>query len=317
MTINLVAICGPTASGKTRIGVAVAQAIGGEIISVDSRQVYRGLDLGSGKDLSEYATPDGPVPYHLIDCADPGDIYTLWHYQRDFYRAFNEIRERGRMPVAVGGTGLYLEAVLKGYDIPNVPEDPVLRRQLMNEEKPVLENRLHQLDPARYERTDRSSKKRIVRALEVSLAGKPPDHAAVPAARPDIRPLVIGVRSDRAVLHDRIRTRLDARFAAGMVDEVRRLLDAGVSRDRMELFGLEYRHITRHLLDSVPFTTMREELLRDIRRLAKRQQTWFRGMERRGIAVTWVANADTTAAVGTVREELERQQEQPPVHGAG
>ena len=166
---NCLVICGPNASGKTSLGVALALELKGEILSADSRQIYRGMDIGTGKDLNEYATPFGSVPYHLIDICDPSEIYTLYHYQRDFYAAFRNVRDRARLPIVVGGTGLYIEAVLKHYQIPNVPEYPSLREMLMRESTEDLLFRLKTIDPALFKTTDTNSKKRVVRSLEVAL----------------------------------------------------------------------------------------------------------------------------------------------------
>jgi tRNA dimethylallyltransferase len=294
ITPNLIAICGPNASGKTRLGVEIASMVNGEIISVDSRQIYRGLDLGSGKELSEYQTPSGSVPYHLIDIAEASQIYTLYHYQRDFYRAFVDILGRNRIPVAVGGTGLYLEAVIKHYDIPKVAEDPALRNQLMEMDKESLVAYLKNISQERYELTDKSSKKRIIRGIEVALQGETGNHQT--EKKPEIKPLVLAIRWDRQILRDRIRKRLMARLEQGMVDEVKGLIDKGVTRERLDLLGLEYRHIAGYLFNEVSYETMVEELYRDICRFAKRQDTYFRGMERRGIPVEWVDDADMETA---------------------
>jgi tRNA dimethylallyltransferase len=302
---NLIAVCGPNASGKTRLGAAIARRFGGEIISVDSRQIYRGLDLGSGKDLGEYRTSGGAIPYHLIDIAGPEEIYTLWDYQRDFYRVFDEIRSRGRLPVAVGGTGLYLEAVLKNYLIPNVPEDPARRESLMKEEKEVLSERLKSLSPGLHAKTDIDSKKRIVRAIEVAQYGLSNEIQWGHAHPPEIRPLVIGVRWDRGDLRARILRRLEQRLAQGMVEEVKGLMAKGVTRGRLDLFGLEYRHIARHLAGETSLDAMKYGLFHDICRFAKRQETYFKGMERRGIPVRWVDRADDVKTVEIVETALQ------------
>ena len=295
--VNLIVICGANASGKTRLGVEVARRVKGEIISMDSRQVYRGMDIGTGKDREEYRTPEGTVPSRLIDIVDPAHVYTLWEFQRDFYRAFRDIRSRGAMPVAVGGTGLYVEAVLKHYRLPNVPENPALRRELAAQPKETLESRLKRLDPDLYARTDRSSTKRLVRGLEVALYGR--DHTIRWGHEnpPELRPYVVGVRWDRAALRERIRRRLDSRFEAGLVDEVRRLLAGGIDRGRFDLFGLEYKYVARFLDGEVLWEQMRGELLTAIGRFAKRQETYLRGMARRGIPIHWVEGADKERAL--------------------
>lgn len=299
---NLVVICGANASGKTRLGIEIARRHCAEIISADSRQVYRGLDIGTGKDLSEYRTGGAPVRAHLIDMVEPAEVYTLWHYQRDFYAAFRDISARGLLPVAVGGTGLYLEAILRDYQLANVPEDPQLRQALSGLGREELDARLKALDPALHERTDRTTVRRLVRAIEIAQAAT---RDAQPALdRPSIIPLVIAIAWPRETIRQRIRDRLDRRFAEGMLDEVRGLIERGVTHERLDQFGLEYRHISRHLRGLVGFTQMREELFTGICQLAKRQMTWFRGMERRGIAVTWVDGGEPAPALALVRHGL-------------
>jgi tRNA dimethylallyltransferase len=297
-SFDLLAVCGPTASGKTALAVALARELDGEIISADSRQVYRGLDIGSGKDLHEYVDGGRAVPYHCIDIADPADIYTLFHFQRDFYRAFGEIRSRDRLPLLCGGTGLYIEAVLRGYEIPPVPEDRELRQRLMRLEKPDLERMLAELDADLYSRTDRSSVKRIVRAIEIGRhrASAPPPVPADPA----LRPLVLCTRWERADLHRRIDRRLDERLSAGMVDEVRHLRDRGLPDGRLLMLGMEYKYLTRHLRGEIEYAAMVEGLRHAIYQLAKRQETYFRGMERRGCAVQWIDRAEVEAARSAV-----------------
>jgi tRNA dimethylallyltransferase len=299
---NCVVVCGPTASGKTALGVALALEFGGEILSADSRQVYRGMDIGTGKDLDEYDTPRGAVPYHLIDIRAPGEIYTLHHYQRDFYAAFRDIRARARLPVVVGGTGLYLEAVLRHYRIPNVPEDPELREGLMRADFGELLRRLRELDPGLYRSTDRSSKKRVVRALEIALYARGHEIEWSEENPPPIKPLVLAVRWPRHELRTRIDRRLEERLARGMIEEVERILQSGIRRDRFDLFGMEYRHVAAYLDGTVSRQEMVQNLRRAIHQLAKRQETWFRGMERRGIRLHWIDRADPGQAADIVRK---------------
>jgi len=310
---DLVVICGPNASGKTRLGVDLAGRCGGEIISVDSRQVYRGLDLGSGKDLEEYETPDGPIPYHLIDIADPHEVYSLWHFVEDFSHAFADIARRGQLPVAVGGTGLYLEAVLQGYEVPEVPPDEPLRRELMSRPHFELEEQLKKLDPERFRLADTTSKKRTVRALEIALA-RQAGTARIRRATAPGNPLVVGVRWDRAILRQRIERRLDQRLSEGLLEEVERLMEAGIGLARLEQLGMEYRHLGRHLAGQVSFEQMRADLLQSIGKLAKRQDTWFRGMDRRGIPVHWVEGCDPLAAADQI-EGLIRSAASGAAHG--
>ena len=301
---NLIVVCGPTASGKTRLAVAAAMHIGGEIISADSRQVYRGMDIGTGKDLVEYTTPSGTVPYHLIDVADPEDVYTLYHFQRDCYRCIHEIGVRKKTPFLAGGSGLYIEAVLKHYRIPNVPEDPLLRKLLMKKTREALLHQLKSLDEALFTTTDKTSKKRLARSVEVALYAK--DHTVqwgVPHP-PMLSPLILGVTWPRKVLLERIDKRLHERLEAGMVEEVESLLQSGVTAERLELMGMEYKHIVRYLQGTVAYSTMVTGLCHDIHRLAKRQTTYFRGFERRGLEVTWIENPDAEKVI----EILDRYQ---------
>jgi tRNA dimethylallyltransferase len=296
---NIVVVCGPNASGKTRIGVALALALDGEVVSADSRQVYRGMDIGTGKDMAEYRGRDGGVRYHLIDIADPNEVYTLFHYQRDCFAAIRDVWSRGRLPVMVGGTGLYVEAVLKGYRIPNVPENAALRKALMGEAKEALDARLKSAAPQLYARTDRSSKKRIVRALEVAAY-----EGDVPRGVPDapvLRPLTLGVRWPRDELYRRIDRRLELRLEQGLVEEVRRLLASGIDRERFSLFGLEYRHVARFLDGEVSLAEATDDLRADIRRFAKRQMTYFRGMPKRGTTIHWIDEARTDMALSIAR----------------
>ena len=300
-------VCGPTASGKTSLAVRLAHRFDGEIISADSRQVYRGLDIGSGKDLHEYTVEGKPVPYHLIDIADPHEIYTLHHYQHDCYRVLNEIRGRGTLPILCGGTGLYIEAVLRGYSLPEVPENRALRNRLRTCSREELEEMLRGLDTGRLHRTDLSSRKRIIRAIEIVTSGKneAPDLPTNPP-RPSIVPLILCTRFKRAELHERISRRLAARLDEGMIGEVAALRETGVPDERLLMLGMEYRHITLHLRDATDYDTMVENLRRSIFHLAKRQETWFRGMERRGSRdgipwrFHWVDDADFETAYGIV-----------------
>ncbi len=303
---NCVVICGPTASGKTRLGVRIASWLGGDILSADSRQVFRGMDIGTGKDLAEYENMGNPVPYHLIDIADPSTIYSLWNFQQDFYAVFKKLRASGRFPVVVGGTGLYIEAVLKNYRIPDVPEDIELRRELMQQSSGQLLRRLELLDPSLVEQTDVSSKKRIVRSLEVALYAQ--DHEVrwgIPDP-PEIVPLILSIQLHRSELKERIRRRLESRLAEGMIQEVERLISGGVSSERLKLFGMEYGHIGRYLAGAISRERMVEELYLAICHLAKRQATWFRGMERRGLPVRWIHGADLEESRKVIEEETGR-----------
>jgi tRNA dimethylallyltransferase len=300
-SFNLLVVCGPTASGKTALAVALARQLGGEIIGADSRQVYRGLDIGSGKDIDEYSAGTDAVPYHLIDIVDPEKIYTLYHFQQDFYHQFEVVNNRRHLPVLCGGTGLYIEAVLRGYRIPPVPENRSLRLQLMTLLHADLEAMLYDLDENIYHQTDLSSKKRIVRAIEVAMHPKDSPVSGADTHVPSIIPLILCTRWDRAALHKRIDRRLDARFSQGMVEEVRRLRRSGLSDERLLMLGMEYKYITRYLRNEIDYPSMVDNLRRAIHQLAKRQATYFRGMERRGSVIHWIDGADADAALVVVR----------------
>ncbi len=255
------------------------------------------MDIGTGKDLCEYSLSDGStVPYHCIDIVDPSTIYTLYHYIRDCTAAFYDITSRGKPPIMAGGTGLYIEAFLKGYRIPNVPEDPNLRKDLMILEKEELARRLQRLDTDLYESTDISSKKRIVRSIEVALFARDNPLRWSNENAPRLKPLVIGINPPRSVLYQRIDRRLEQRLARGMVDEVRELTARGVGRERLALFGMEYKRIASYLFEEVCYDQMVELLRKDIHHLAKRQVTWFRGMTRRGIDIHWIEEPDLEIA---------------------
>jgi tRNA dimethylallyltransferase len=306
--IRVIAIVGPTAAGKTRLAVDVAHELGSQIVSVDSRQVYRGLDLGSGKDLDEYRRTTPAVPVHLVDVADPGDVYSVFHYQSDCYRLFAAAAERppfreGTPLVMAGGTGLYLEAVLKGYRIPDVPEDAHLRGELMKLEREELVERLRRQDPSLASKTDQSNKKRVVRALEIAARAR-----LAPIRYSDPPPLkmvasVFVVDVDRRELNRRIDERLDERLARGLVEEVRGLLDGGLPPARMMRLGLEYREVTAYLTGGKKYNRMTADLKQGIHLFAKRQQTWFRGLERRGIPVTRVTPGDKAAILAGLADE--------------
>jgi len=307
---NCVVICGPTASGKTRLAVQIALRFNGEVLSADSRQVYRGMDIGTGKDIHEYGEPgrEGFVPYHLIDIADPGQIYTLYDYQRDFYKAFEDVSARGRLPVVAGGSGLYIEAVIKGYDIPPVPENVEFRKSMMAEERDTLIETLRGESPDIFAKTDVSTKKRIVRALEVARFGGVPAGISADSARlcpaqkfPQLNPLIIYVVWERRELRARIETRLHERLANGLIEESARLLDSGIDPARFALFGMEYKHAARYIRGEVSREEMTAQLLQDIFHLAKRQDTWFRGMERRGMTVHTAPRAELDAALRILR----------------
>jgi tRNA dimethylallyltransferase len=280
---NLLVILGPTASGKTRLGVKLAQALTGEIISGDSRQVYRGMDIGTGKDLAEY----GDIPNHLIDIVPPGYEFNLFEFQRRFLDVFAAIRERGRLPVLVGGTGMYLEAAVKGYRLVEAPENPILRRELVDLPLAALAERLQRAASRLHNTTDLLELDRLVRAIEIAEYER--DHEPKPL--PDVKPLIFGIRWEREALRRRITFRLRERLAHGMIEEVERLHAEGVPWETLEFYGLEYRFIARHLKGDMNRNDMFQKLNSAIHAFAKRQETWFRRMEKSGIVIHWLDGA--------------------------
>lgn len=283
-TVPLIVITGPTASGKTARAVDLARMLDGEILSADSRQIYRDMDLGTGKDLDEY----GEVPYHLINIEPAGYKYTLYEYLRDFDNAEREVRERGKVPIMCGGTGLYVESVLKGLRLPEVPENPALRQQLADKSLEELTEMLAQRKTL-HNTTDVDTAKRAIRALEIEIYYENhPDEAIQAKPNPRGDAVVFGVDLPRDVRRARITARLHARLKAGMVDEVRHLLEAGIPPEDLEYYGLEYKFLTQYLVGKLTYDEMVGQLETAIHQFAKRQMTWFRGMERRGFAIKWL-----------------------------
>lgn len=283
---DIVAVVGPTACGKTSLAVDLALAIGNaEIISADSRQVYRGMDIGTGKDIAEYTRGNVTVPSHLIDIVDAGEKYNLFEFQRDFLSVYDDIRTRGAFPVMCGGSGLYVESVLKGYRLLPVPENQALREELETkslEELTAILATYKQL----HNNTDTDNKKRAIRAIEIEeyYLSCPVEERAFP----QLNALVVGVSVDREVRRDRISRRLHERLDCGMVDEVRALLDSGIEPEKLIYYGLEYKYITLYLTGTIAYEDMVRGLEIAIHQFAKRQMTWFRGMEKRGIEINWV-----------------------------
>ena len=282
---DMITIIGPTASGKTPLAAALATRIGAEIISGDSRQVYRRMDLGTGKDLADYVVDGQPVPYHLIDVAEPGYKYNVFEYQRDFLRAYEDIRRRGKMPLLCGGTGLYIEAVLKGYRLIPVPENPELRERLADKSLDELTAILASYKQL-HNTTDVDTVKRAIRAIEIEeyYLRQPVGAREFPA----IRSLLVGVDIDRERRREKITRRLRQRLEEGMVDEVKRLLEEGIAPDDLIYYGLEYKFLTQYVLGQLSYDEMFCGLETAIHQFAKRQMTWFRGMERRGFTIRWI-----------------------------
>ena len=285
LNYDLITILGPTACGKTRLAVALADRLGGEILSADSRQVYRGMDIGTGKDLADYRVGDKVIPYHLIDIAEPGSKYNVYEFQGDFLKAYRGVVERGAQPIMCGGTGLYLESVLRGYRLIPVPENPELRRSLEGKTLAELTEILKGYK-ALHNTTDVDTCKRAIRAIEIEecYRNTPVEAGGFPA----LKSLNIGVDISRDMRRELISSRLEKRLNEGMIDEVKGLLDRGISADDLIYYGLEYKYVTLYVTGRLEYKYLLQELEVAIHQFAKRQMTWFRGMERRGIKIEWI-----------------------------
>lgn len=283
---RMITILGPTASGKTPVAAQLAAEIGGEIISADSRQVYRRMDIGTGKDLADY----GEVPYHLIDICEPGTKYNLFQYQQDFFDVYQDIQSRGAVPILCGGTGLYIEAVLKGYKLSPVPQNPELRNSLEGKTLEELTKMLVELKAQNgsnmHNKTDVDSCQRAIRAIEIETYNL--EHPVPLRELPPVDSILIGIDIDRELRRQKITRRLKARLDEGMIDEVKRLLDEGIPADDLIYYGLEYKFVTEYLIGKCTYDEMFTRLEIAIHQFAKRQMTWFRGMERRGFKINWI-----------------------------
>lgn len=287
---KLITILGPTASGKTALAAALAADTGAEIISGDSRQVYRRMDIGTGKDIADYVVDGRKVPYHLIDIAEPGTKYNLFQYQHDFLKAYDDITARGVLPILCGGTGLYIESVLKGYRLASVPENKTLRMSLegktLGELTAILIELKQRNGSNMHNTTDVDTAKRAIRAIEIeTFNGENPTAAAM---MPSIDSLVIGIDIEREERRRKISARLKSRLEEGMVDEIRALLDSGIPADDLIYYGLEYKFVTEYIIGKLSYDEMYGRLEIAIHQFAKRQMTWFRGMERRGFTIHWL-----------------------------
>ena len=298
MKYDLITILGPTASGKTPLAAALADKLSTEIISGDSRQVYRRMDLGTGKDLEDYTVEGRPVPYHLIDIVEPGYKYNVFEYQRDFLKAYEEIVDKGKLPILCGGTGMYIESVLKGYRLLPVPENPELRASL---EGKSLEELTHILEGYKklHNSTDVDTAKRAIRAIEIEEYYKqqPPEYREFPS----LKSLIVGVDIDRELRREKITRRLKQRLDEGMVDEVRGLLNEGIPAENLIYYGLEYKYLTQYAIGELTYEEMFLQLETAIHQFAKRQMTWFRGMERRGFTIHWL---DATLSMEEKTEQI-------------
>ena len=302
----MVAVVGPTACGKTSLAVDLAIALGGEVVSADSRQVYRGMDIGTGKDLAEYRRGNVQVPVHLVDIVDAGYKYNLFEFQRDFLAAYNDIVSRGVLPVMCGGSGMYVESVLRGYRLIPVPEDPALRARLEDKSLEELSAILAGYKSL-HNNTDTDTKKRAIRAIEIEEY-----YASCPVEErefPSIRTLTVGVGVDREVRRERISARLRQRLQEGLVAEVENLLAQGVTPEQLIYYGLEYKYVTMYVTGQLSYDDMFHSLEIAIHQFAKRQMTWFRGMEKRGTGIHWIdMSLSREEQVETVRNLLYGQE---------
>ncbi len=283
---DLIAVIGPTASGKTRYAVSLAKELDGEILSADSRQVYRGMDIGTGKDLADYTVGGVTIPYHLIDIVPAGTKYNIFEYQRDFEKAYHDIVMRGKRPILCGGSGLYIEAATCGYSLPEVPDNPQLRSELEQMEMPDLIAKYEMLRKP-HNKTDYDTKKRLIRAIEIAIYED--EHPVNRTSYLPKKTKFIGLDVSREVRNERIDKRLKARLDEGMVDEVKSLLESGIPADNLIYYGLEYKFVTLYLTGQLSYDQMFIGLQTAIHQFAKRQMTWFRGMERKGIEIEWIS----------------------------
>ena len=291
---KMITILGPTASGKTSLAAALAARIDAEIISADSRQVYRGMTIGTGKDLDDYRQGDRVIPYHLIDICEPGTKYNLFQYQQDFHLIYNNIVARGVRPILCGGTGLYIESVLKGYALSPVPQNQALRDKLADKSLAELTEMLEDLKrrnhSVMHNRTDVDTAQRAIRAIEIETYNL--EHPTDNRTLPPIDSVIIGVDINREERRRKITQRLNQRLEEGMVDEIRQLLDRGIAPENLIYYGLEYKFVTEYVIGKTSYEEMFRQLEIAIHQFAKRQMTWFRGMERRGFTIHWIDALD-------------------------
>ena len=303
---NCVIILGPTAVGKTSIGVHVADHFNGEVISADSRQTYRYLDIGSGKDLSEYCVDGRPVPYHLIDITELPAEYNVYNYQQDFYRVFKDITARGKLPVVVGGTGMYLDAIVRDYQLVIMPENKVLREELEATPLEELAERLMREQPDLHTKNDLLEKDRVIKALEI-IEAKRQGYDSTSVQRPEIKPLIIGTTLPRPQLWENISIRLKERLDNGMIEEVKGIHDSGITWERLEKLGLEYRFCSLFLQGLIESKEeLYEKLFIAIRQFAKRQETWFRMMEKKGVEINWLDAGTKTERIKQAIDLVEK-----------
>ena len=298
--LNLVVILGPTASGKTNLAVTLADSFDTEIISGDSRQIYKGMDIGTGKDLCEYQINNNKIPYHLIDILNPEQDYSIHQFREDFYRAYNKIINKNKFSILCGGSGLYLESILLNYQIPNVPPDNNLREKLQKQSLEILKNKLKKIDSSIYDSKYHITKRRIIRTIEVFNQNNINNKIIL---HPPINNYcVLGILTDRDILLKKIKKRLDERLNDGMIEEVENLIKNGITLDRLKYFGLEYKFLGEYLFNNISFEEMVNKLNVAINRFSKRQMTFFRRMEKRGIQIKWINNNDLSIAKQYIKD---------------
>jgi tRNA dimethylallyltransferase len=280
----MLTILGPTATGKTALAARVAYELNGEVISADSRQVYRRMDIGTGKDFADYIIEGAPVPYHLIDIAEPGTEYNIFRYQQDFLRVYGDIKDRGKLPVLCGGSGMYLESVLKGYHLPEVQRDPIYTESLLNKTEEGLTDILRSLKTL-HNKTDLEDRDRLIRAIEIEMKARGNNSGP---AFPKISSTVFGIWFPRGLLKKRITDRLQGRLENGMNAEIEQLLKSGITPERLMRYGLEYKSGTRFVTGEISFDELFNSLNTAIHQFSKRQMTWFRRMERQGLKIHWI-----------------------------
>ncbi len=283
---NLVVVLGPTATGKTKLAVKIANQYKGEIISADSRQIYKGMDIGTGKDLKEYQINKNYILHHLIDILDPQSNYSVYQFKQDFTKIYNSLVKKNKLPILCGGTGLYIESVLLDYKIPNVGPNDNLRAMLDKNSLQDLIEHLKSIDADKYDKNYHVTKRRIIRTIEIIKSNKKLNFNQTIKIK---NPLIIGLNFEREKLLNNIQKRLQKRIESGMIEEVQTLIDNGMGLDRLKYFGLEYKFIGQYLFDEIPYQDMLEKLNYAINRFSKRQMTFFRRMEKRGLEITWVS----------------------------